>query len=440
MRISRRNFMSGMSAAMLLGLLPKLARASSPEVIIIGAGVAGLTAAMMLARQGISFRLLEGRGRRGGRAYTSTTEFALPYDMGAAWLHQGESNPFVQVAARLGTEIVNVSAADSWLYLDGTEASSAQYKQFAFLQKQLAQLIEQLGDNGRDEALGAVFKPESGLMQLAASTFAEWEAGVDWSALSSLDLYQQHTGEVEYRVPSGVGALLQNWARLVPAELDCVVSAIDMRSNKDVRVETNKGTLTAQYVLLTVPPSVLAAEKISFMPVLPLALREAHAQIKMGHLNKLALQFTKPLPETAANTTLYSLRGDSSANILLAPLGHSMAEISFGGQQALDLLQAGKDAAIEEFMPHLTALYGSNVKDTLKASHITNWANDVFSLGSYSAAKPGFARARELLAEPISDRVYYAGEAASTEHAATLHGAYNTAQAAAKIIMSKLKR
>ena len=103
--IGRRSFLAGLGATM---VAPRLAYAqfpSNPDVIVIGAGAAGLAATRVLMEGGLDVVLIEASGRMGGRAYTETTTFGVPYDHGAHWLHVAASNPFVAYGRKHGFDV-----------------------------------------------------------------------------------------------------------------------------------------------------------------------------------------------------------------------------------------------------------------------------------------------------------------------------------------------
>ena len=125
-QVSRRRFLTSLAAA---GLTPTLmarcAAASEPprtaRVIVIGAGIAGLAAAATLERAGVSVRVLEARGRLGGRVWTSRALGGIPLDLGASWIHgdrgpAGAGSPIYEMAKANGIDTTPFDYEDLALY------------------------------------------------------------------------------------------------------------------------------------------------------------------------------------------------------------------------------------------------------------------------------------------------------------------------------------
>ena len=95
-RIGRRAVLQGLTS---VAAWPALAALPvNPDVVIVGAGMAGMSAARVLIENGHSVVLLEARDRTGGRAYTENSTFGHAYDHGAQWLHSADRNPLTQIA------------------------------------------------------------------------------------------------------------------------------------------------------------------------------------------------------------------------------------------------------------------------------------------------------------------------------------------------------
>ena len=98
----RRDFLIACGAVLAMPFFPRTSRAADVDVIIIGAGAAGLSAARTLYDAGISFKLIEARNRIGGRAYTETTTFGVPFDHGCWLQHRSNINPWIKFAKKHG--------------------------------------------------------------------------------------------------------------------------------------------------------------------------------------------------------------------------------------------------------------------------------------------------------------------------------------------------
>ena len=109
-----------------------------------------------------------------------------------------------------------------------------------------------------------------------------------------------------------------------------------------------------------------------------------------------------------------------------------------GGQFGWELSGAGPDAAVNFALQELVNMLGSGVRKHFVKGHFTGWADNPWTLGAYAAVIPGAYDARSMLAQPVADRVFFAGEAVAGEYIQLCSGAYmsgeKTARAVAKII------
>jgi monoamine oxidase len=122
------------------------------------------------------------------------------------------------------------------------------------------------------------------------------------------------------------------------------------------------------------------------------------------------------------------------------PFGQHMAVALTGGRHALWLERAGVAAAVDYAMEKLVKIFGSGIRLHLRGQIVTAWGGDPWTRGSYSAALPGNGGQRAVLAKPIDDRLFFAGEATSTHSHATAHGAYTSAVQAMQQVADSLKR
>ena len=118
--LTRRRFVAGGAALAALPLLSRTSAAAEVDVVVVGAGAAGLSATRELLRQGASVATLEASSRVGGRAWTNLSLFGVPYDVGAHWLHHSEKNPFVQYAKDTGFTVYPAPDAQT-LHVGGRE-------------------------------------------------------------------------------------------------------------------------------------------------------------------------------------------------------------------------------------------------------------------------------------------------------------------------------
>ncbi len=115
-----------------------------------------------------------------------------------------------------------------------------------------------------------------------------------------------------------------------------------------------------------------------------------------------------------------------------------MCTVDVGGKFGRDLSAAGDKAMIAFAIDWLTNLYGNDVKKALKRSRVSQWNNDPWTLGAFSAATPGGQAARLALAEPLRDRIFLAGEATHETQWGTVGGAWASGDRTAETVLKRL--
>ena len=241
--------------------------------------------------------------------------------------------------------------------------------------------------------------------------------------------------------PSGMGNFAAQFAEGLDIRLGTPVTALDLTAADQITVMTDQGPLTARAVIVTAPMTVLAAGKITFTPDLPTAYQQAFADLPFGLVDKLGIAFSSDIfGATPANTVITRrLDADLSAFAMaLARLADQpMMNLFFADDLAREL-EAGGEAAQEAFAREfLTDSYGADAAKAIERTIIHPWGTDPWAMGSYSAARVGKVGARATLAQSIDDRLYFAGEAVSTNAHSSLHGAFLTGQRAARQIADR---
>ena len=169
----------------------------------------------------------------------------------------------------------------------------------------------------------------------------------------------------------------------------------------------------------------MAEEKLLFAPELPEKI-EAAAGLPLGLADKLFLSLSNA-DEFEKDSRLFGRTDRSRTGVYhFRPFGRPQIEAYFGGRLAAELEAGGGSAFLEFAIGELVGLLGSNFVRRVKLLHLHLWGAEPFSLGSYSCALPGKADCRALLAAPVDDRLFFAGEACSSEYFSTAHGAYFT--------------
>jgi len=411
---------------------------SEVDVAIIGAGAAGLGAARALENSGLSIIVLEARDRVGGRGHTIMAAPDIPFDVGCGWLHSADENSFVKIAQQLNFEIDKTRPPWREQSFDA-----------GFPLKERADFIEAIDDfydraeeaarksakSGRDSAASAWLEPGNRWNPMidAISTYVN---GCELDRVSILDMDAYEDTGINWRVRRGYGALLAAYGAPCPLALNCNVTLID-HSGKHMRIETSQGALAAGKVIVTVPTNLIADESIRFHPALP-AKVDAARGLPLGLADKVMLALDKPeaLPEDG------NLRGATMRTAMgsfhLRPFGQACIEGFFGGRFAQALEDAGDGALAAQAIDEIVALLGSDFRRRLKPLSESRWAHDRFARGSYSHALPGHAGDRAILAAPVDNRLFFAGEATSPNFFSTAHGARDSGErAAGEVIRNK---
>lgn len=404
------------------------------DVAIVGAGAAGIAAARCLHDRGLQVLLLEARDRLGGRAWTADMA-GHPADMGCAWLHSADRNPWTGLAQCYGLAIDRKLPDWGWRFAAARQltAEESGAREAAF-----DRLWEAMDSHDGPDASFAAKLPADDPWLPGFSAVTTYISGAEPAAISAVDLARYENSQVNWRVVPGYGHLVARHAQGVPVRLRTPVLAVDW-SGKDVVLVTPAGQLRARAAILTVPPTVLLSEVIRFVPDLPFTKLQAAMGLPMGHVAKLMLRHDGAPPWDVGPDCQVVGHPNRLATAIyhLCPLGRPLVEAYWGGSLALDLERAGTAAMAAFALDELSALFGSAVRERLTPALASAWASEPWSQGAYTYARPGAADGRAILAEPLGDRLFFAGEACSRHAYSTAHGAYLTGiEAATRALQS----
>ena len=432
----------------------------SEKIIIIGAGMAGLAAARTLQEAGYSVQILEGRDRIGGRTHTDYSLDAS-IDLGAAWIHGPLGNPLTPFVPQFGVEAANTDYDNEEggnlmaFAADGTPLNAVEYaygRQYFWAAfnhvlgstlidppaevRSITELVayglpgaEQLTPT-QQQGLAYVADVTSQLLDAADPSEVDWRLEHDYMHLPGGDLLLYG---------GGYGQIVQGLAKGLTIETEVIVSELSY-DDQGVTLTTNHGNIQAERVILTVPLGVLKAGKIKFSPALPAEKQAAIARIGMGTFEKLALQFPSQFwPQEPQMIQLMPETSNSlfGAWLNIAHYTHQPILVAHhAGTRAKIVNQMSDGELIEAALTTLSTMFGPDIP-TPDAYVRTNWAADPFLCGAYSFPKIGsLADDRQILAQPILDRLFFAGEATHVHYFATAHGAYETGVRAAREAMN----
>ncbi len=406
------------------------------DIVIVGGGAAGVGAARRLAGSGLSTLLLEAASRLGGRACTQEIR-GLDLDLGAGWLHSADRNSWAAIAR---------SAA---IPLDQSRAAwGAQYRNLGFPATEQA-AAWQAFESWTQRLANA--PPPSDCAADALETNGEWNAhiraivsfisGATLEHLSAADYvaYDQSSSENNWRLRSGYGALIAaSFPREVALRLATPVESIEL-ADHGLTIATPVGSIRARAALLTVSTTVLAGDSIK-LPRELLPWREAAAKLPLGLNEKLFLEIPGESPFEAETHVTGNPRDERTASYYIRPFGSPVIECFFGGERARLLNEQGLAAGFAFAIEQLGSLFGAEVRARLRPLTGSSWTRMARVGGAYSYALPGQVGARESLAQPFEQRLFFAGEATSASDFSTAHGAHDSGVRAAGQVIAALKR
>ncbi len=430
--ISRRTFVAGA-----LSTLPFPAFATlpaNPDVIVIGAGSAGLAAAKTLLSLGRSVVVIEAAGRIGGRAFTENETFGVPFDHGCSWI-TAPNNPYAKMAKDSGFELKNHDSPGEAFYVGNHRANSAERKKYDQGWAKIQGALSKAGREGLDVSAASVIPKDLEYSGISQSWIGAMDWGVDFKDLSTKDAWESADPNPNYMVKQGHGALVARLGEGLPIKLSAPATRIDWSGN-GVAVETPQGTVRAKTCIVTVSTGVLGASAIKFTPSLPAWKQQALDDVPMGLLAKITLQFDgERMGFTSDNWLTYwvpNLMPAKACYFLTWPFDFDLMIGFVGGAFGWELSKAGPEAAIDFALGEVVKIAGSKARNHFVKGHLTGWADNPLTLGAYAAARPGRYGAREELARPLGDRVFFAGEAMAGPYVALCGGAYVSGEAVAK--------
>ena len=442
------------AAAMLpaLGVRAAAALPAETEVVIVGAGIAGLAAARMLQDRGRSVVVLEARNRIGGRIWTNSSALDFPVDLGGWLLRSADINPLAMEMRNREVRL-QPDEGDFWLFDQNSggeparDATTQDYDALGFAYDKMDDALLDARALRSDVALASRVKleangPAGRWIDLARALAAPLHVGIEFAALSALDAPRLTGTGNDAWLPGGVGAWLTQFATDLPVFRDRAVVRIDWGGSAaggGVIVATAEGHVRAETCIVTVPLGLLGArDGIVFQPGLPEPQREALTRMSMGVIDRIALQYEGGSFDAPANTqALLRAHNNRAMSIRLNAQGMPLAIAQLGGDYARDLESRGEAAMIAAARSQVRTMLGEAVDRKFVKGVATQWGSDPWSRGAVAAAKAGFATARRNAGRALTSnagraRVLFAGEAfAPVDWIGSVAGAWLSGRVAA---------
>jgi len=442
--LNRRSFLaasSAFAASPLLALDPAFGAVPASgevDVVIVGAGAAGIAAARRVAAAGRRYALVEAAERIGGRCVTDTRSLGAPFDRGARALYAPDSNPLVPLAARAGFE-TQAGPRLQKLRVSRRFAREGEIEDFlASVFRSRRAIADAV--RGKADFAAARGLPKDLLEDWRPTVefvLGPYGSGRDLAALSAAELARAAERDSMVYCRRGLGTLLAKLGEPLTVQLATPATRIEWL--KTLEVETARGRLRARAVIVTASMSVLAAGKIKFTPELPKSHLDAFARLKLGSYDHIALELPgNPLGLGTDDLVFEKASGPRTAAVLANSGGSTLCVVDVGGSFGADLARQGEAAMTDFAVSWLADLYGSDVKAAVKRRAATRWNEAPWALGAMAAPAPGGAEARRVLTAPVREQMWFAGDAIHDTLWGTIGGAWESGTRAAEAALRKI--
>jgi monoamine oxidase len=442
MTITRRGFLSASAALAAAPAFPGRALAAAPvpreaDIVVIGAGAAGIAAARRIAAAGRKVIVIEADSRIGGRCVTDVTSFEAPFDRGARWLHNPDSNPFLKLGRAAGLDVAPVTLGQK-VRVGRRFARAGETEEFLAALVRANRAIDDASRGRLDMSCAAALPKDLGdwaataEFVLGASAF-----GKDLKDLSVMDKAHALDRSAMLACRQGLGTLIAKLGEALPVSLSTPATRVAW-SNRDVTVETPSGKIAARAAVVTVSSNVLASGAIKFAPDFPRRQLDAASKLSLGSYDHIALQLPGNPTGLARDEMLIEQSASTRTAMMLANVGgSSLCVIDVAGSFGSDLSAQGEQAMTAFAKEWLTKLFGSETAAVVKKTGATRWNAAPYVLGAMSVATPGAQPSRKILTEPIGS-VFLAGEATHETLWGTVDGAWESGERAAEAALRKI--
>lgn len=441
MTMTRRDLLS---AAVALAAAPALgARAwAAPlpreaDIVVIGAGAAGISAARRVMAANRRVIVVEASSRIGGRCLTDTATFGIPFDRGARWMYNPETNPMIKPARAAGLDIATAPIGHR-IRIGRRNARAGETEEFLAAMVRANRAIDEASRGKVDVACASVLPKNLGAWAGAAEfLLGAGFAGKDLKDLSAVDKAraQDRNGALVCR--QGMGTMIETLGDRVPVALSTPASRVAW-SNRNVTVETPSGKVVARAAIVTVSSNVLASGGIKFTPDIPKRQLDAAVKLSLGSLDRIVLQLEGNPLGLGRDDIIIEQSDSTQTGLLFANMAaSSLCAIDVGGSFGRDLSAQGEAAMVAFAKEWLTGLFGSEVAATVGKSSTTRWNAAPFTLGAMSSAAPGGQGSRKILTEPFGS-MFLAGEATHETLWGTVDGAWESGERAAEAALRRI--
>lgn len=439
MTITRRGFLVASAALAAMPVLRATA-ANLPreaDIVVIGAGAAGIAAARRIMATGRKVIVVEAASRIGGRCITDGTTFDTPFDRGARWMHNPDTNPMIRLARNAGLDVLPAPLGQK-MRIGRRNARPGETEQFLAALVRANRAIDEAARGKLDTSCASVLPKDLGDWAGAVEfVLGASFAGKDLKELSAIDKGRAQDRNVAIACRQGLGTLVAKLGEQAPVARSTPASRIAW-SNRDVKVETQAGQIAARAVIVTVSTNVLTSGAIKFTPDIPKRTSDAASKLGLGSYDRIMLQLPGNPLGLSHDDILIEQSNSTRTALMFANIGgSSLCSIDVGGAFGRDLSGQGDKAMTAFAREWITKLFGSEAAAAVQKTSATRWNASPFVMGAMSAASPGGQLSRKILSEPIGN-VFLAGEATHETLWGTVDGAWESGERAAEAALRKI--
>jgi monoamine oxidase len=441
MTMTRRGFLSASAAFAATPALRGRAWAApmprDADIVVIGAGAAGIAAARRVMAANRKVIVVEAADQIGGRCLTDTATFDVPFDRGARWMHNPDTNPMIRLARNAGLDI-SAAPPGQKIRIGRRNARPSETEEFLAALVRANRAIDDASRGRADVSCASVLPKDLGDWAGTAEFVLGANAtGKDLKDVSVIDKVRAQERNAAIACRQGLGTLIAKLGEQVPLSLSTPASRIAW-SNRDVTVETPAGKIAARAAVITVSSNVLAAGNIRFTPDIPKRHLDAASKLSLGSYDHIALQLPGNPLGLARDEIIIEQSNSTRTALLFANMGSSsLCSIDVAGSFGRDLSAQGEKAMVAFAVEWLGNLFGSETASAVKKSSATSWNAAPFVLGAMSAAMPGGQPSRRILSEPIGC-MFLAGEATHETLWGTVDGAWESGERAAEAALRRI--
>ena len=441
MTMTRRDFLSASAAVAVAPTLGADAWGAplprEADIVVIGAGAAGIAAARRILAANRRVIVVEATGQVGGRCLTDTATFGAPFDRGARWMYNPDTSPMVKLARGSGLDLYPAPPGQT-IRVGRRNARAGEIEYFLAALVHANRAIDDATRGKADVSCASALPKDLGdWAGTAEFMLGANAAGKDLKDISATDKARAQERNAAIACRQGLGTLIAKLGEQIPLALSTPASRIAW-SGRDVAVETPAGKIAARAAIITVSSNVLVAGNIKFTPDLPKRQLDAAAKLSLGSYDHIALQLPGNPLGLARDEIVIEQSTSQRTALLFANMGSSsLCSIDVGGSFGRDLSAQGEPAMIAFAVEWLTKLFGSDAVSAVKKSGATRWNAAPFALGAMSSAVPGGQPSRKVLTEPIGC-MFLAGEATHETLWGTVDGAWESGERAAEAALRKI--